>query len=64
MQWFYDMKIGRKLIASFVLIGAITAVVGWVAVSNMGKMADLADSTYANETLGLIYLKQANVWVI
>jgi methyl-accepting chemotaxis protein len=64
MQWFYDMKIGRKLIASFVLVGAITAVVGWVAVSNMGKMADLADSTYANETLGLIDLKQANVWVI
>jgi len=64
MKWFYDMKIGTKLIASFVLIAAISAVVGWVGVFNMGKMADLADSTYANETMGLLYLKQANVWVI
>ncbi|HEX4308611.1 MAG TPA: methyl-accepting chemotaxis protein [Acidobacteriaceae bacterium] len=64
MKWFYDMKIGRKLIAAFVLVGAITAIVGFVGVVNMGKMADMGAAAYANETLGLSYLKQANVWVI
>ncbi|HVT96845.1 MAG TPA: MCP four helix bundle domain-containing protein, partial [Acidobacteriaceae bacterium] len=64
MKWFYDMKIGTKLIASFVVVAAISAVVGWIGIANMAKMSDLADSTYANETMGLLYLKQANVWVI
>jgi methyl-accepting chemotaxis protein len=64
MKWFYDMKIGTRLLLAFVITGAITAVVGYVGVANMGKMADLAASTYANETLGMSDLKQANVWLI
>jgi methyl-accepting chemotaxis protein len=64
MKWFYDMKIGRKLITSFVLVGAITAIVGVIGVVNMGRMADMGAAAYANETLGLSYLKQANVGVI
>jgi len=64
MKWFYDLKIGTRLIAGFVMVGAITAVVGLISVINMGKMADLGAAAYANETLGMSYLKQANVCLI
>jgi methyl-accepting chemotaxis protein len=42
MKWFYDMKIGTKLIAAFVVTGVITAIVGVLGISGMGKIADLA----------------------
>jgi methyl-accepting chemotaxis protein len=64
MKWFYDMKIATKLIAAFVIAGAITAVVGLVGISSMGKIADLSAASYAKETLGIVYLKQANVELI
>jgi len=64
MQWFYDVKIGTKLIGAFVLTGLITAVVGLVGVLNMGKIADQGAAAYANETMGMSYLKQANVWLL
>jgi methyl-accepting chemotaxis protein len=64
MKWFYDMKIGTKLIGAFVIVGAITAVVGLVGISSMGKIADMSAASYAKETLGIVYLKQANVELI
>jgi methyl-accepting chemotaxis protein len=64
MNWFNDMKIGKKLIGAFILVGAITAVVGYMGISNMGKIAELAASSYANETLGISYLKQADIELI
>jgi methyl-accepting chemotaxis protein len=64
MNWFNDMKIGKKLIGAFILVGAITAVVGYMGISNMGKIADLAASMYANQTLGISYLKQADIELI
>ncbi len=64
MKWFYDMKIGAKLIGAFIIVGAITAIVGYMGIANMGKIAAMAASSYANETLGVVYLKQANVEMI
>jgi len=64
MKWFYDLKIGTRLIGAFILVGAITAVVGYQGVRGMGKIADLAASSYANETLGLADLKQADVEMV
>jgi len=64
MSWFNDIKIGKKLIGAFILVGAITAVVGYMGISNMGKIAGLAASSYANETVGIVHLKQADVEII
>jgi methyl-accepting chemotaxis protein len=64
MKWFYDMKIGTKLILSFVIVGAITAIVGVVGITSMGKIAAMSAESYANETLGIVYLKQADVELI
>jgi methyl-accepting chemotaxis protein len=64
MNWFYDMKIGKKLIAAFIIVGAITAVIGYLGIQGMGKIADLASDSYAKETLAITYLKQADVDLI
>jgi methyl-accepting chemotaxis protein len=64
MKWFYDMKIGAKLIGAFIIVGAITAVVGYMGIRNMGDLAELAASSYAKETLGISHLKQANIDLI
>jgi methyl-accepting chemotaxis protein len=56
-----DMKIGTRLLAAFIIVGAIIAVVGAMGISNMGKLADANDAAYMRETLGVGYLKQASV---
>ena len=64
MKWFRDMKIGTKVIAGFVLMGAITCVVGLLGIMNMGKIAALAKDSYSRDTLGISYLKEANIDLI
>ncbi len=64
MKWFYDMKIGNRLLAAFAIVGAITAFVGYTGIANLGKVADLSKVTYEQETLGLVYLKQADIDVV
>jgi methyl-accepting chemotaxis protein len=64
MNWFYDMKIGAKLIGAFILTGVITAVVGFIGIANMGKIADMSATSYEKETLGIVYLKQTNIELI
>ena len=64
MKWFYDMKIGAKLIGAFVLVGAITAIVGVMGISNLGKIANLADSSYTRETVAIGYLTEARTALV
>jgi len=64
MSWYYNMKIGAKLLTAFVLVGAIAALIGTMGIRNMGVLADLAAASYAKETLGVAYLKQADIDLI
>jgi methyl-accepting chemotaxis protein len=64
MQRLRDLRIGIKLIAAFLLVSAITAVVGWTGVRNMGVMNAAADELYEEELLGLAYIDEANVAVV
>jgi methyl-accepting chemotaxis protein len=64
MKWFYDMKIGTRIMAAFIILGAITAVVGYMGISSMSKIAGLAKEQYENQTLGIAYLKQADISLI
>ncbi|MEK7882786.1 methyl-accepting chemotaxis protein, partial [Methyloversatilis sp. NSM2] len=59
-----NMKIGIRLILAFVALVIITAVVGWVGISNSGKINALADDLYYKELLGLSYIKEANINLI
>ncbi|MCU6499114.1 methyl-accepting chemotaxis protein [Rugamonas sp. A1-17] len=61
---FSNVKIGIRLIAGFILVAAISAVVGMIGISNAGKINDLADKMYASELLGLSYIKEANIDLI
>lgn len=64
MNWFYNMKINKKLILSFVIVSIITSVVGFVGINNMGIINDKADTMYAKELLGISYIKEANIALI
>jgi len=64
MKWFYDMKIGNRLLGALIFGGCITAAVGVVSVSRLAKVADLSKASYEKETLGIAYLKQANIDLI
>ena len=64
MKWFYDMKIKTRLIGAFIVVGVITAVVGAVGISNLGKISGLAADSYANETMGVSHIKEANIDLI
>ena len=61
MSWFYNLKVGKKLILSFIITSAITAFIGFEAISNMGNINDMLKSLYENETMGISYLKEANI---
>ena len=64
MQWLKGVKIGTKLVAAFVLVGVITAVVGFMGISNMSKINTMADTMYRQDTLGISYIKEADVDLI
>ena len=61
MKWFFDMKIGARLIAAFVLVGSIAAVVGYEGITSLAKIAELSAASYAQETMGITHLKDANI---
>ncbi|MDP4192241.1 MAG: HAMP domain-containing methyl-accepting chemotaxis protein [Bacteroidota bacterium] len=64
MKWFYDMKIGAKIISSFILVSLITALVGYVGLHNMGTINDLLGNLYEKHLVGLSDNKQANLNLI
>ena len=61
---FKNMKIGVRLIAGFVLVAAISAVVGMIGISNASKINDMADNMYAKELQGVSTIKEANIDLI
>jgi methyl-accepting chemotaxis protein len=61
---FSNIKISIRLLASFMLVCAITIVVGVIGISNAGKLDKLADSMYEQDLLGLSYIKEANINLI
>jgi methyl-accepting chemotaxis protein len=58
MKWFYDMKIGTRLMTAFILVGAITAVVGLIGIRSLSQVADQAAASYSSETLGVATIEQ------
>jgi methyl-accepting chemotaxis protein len=49
VQWFYDLKIATKLLASFILVAIITGIVGWVGLSGASRMNQTAADSYENQ---------------
>ena len=61
MQWFYDMKIGTRLIWSFIIMSMLTAFVGYFGITKMSTINDMGDKIYKQELLGISYVKEANI---
>jgi methyl-accepting chemotaxis protein len=40
MSWFYNMKIGTKLLSSYIMLSLLAGVIGWVGVANIQKIAE------------------------
>jgi methyl-accepting chemotaxis protein len=64
MNMLNNLTISKKLMASFLILAAITAVVGLIGISNMAKISAMADQMYEKELLGLSYVKEANIDLI
>ena len=61
MKWFNNLKIAKKLIFTFIILSFITAFVGYEGISNMNTINSMLKSLYENETLGISYIKEANI---
>ncbi|WP_307732730.1 methyl-accepting chemotaxis protein [Massilia agri] len=58
------MKVGTKLIAGFLTLALIGAIVAVIGILNMSRINDLADAMYEKELLGLSHIKEANINLI
>jgi methyl-accepting chemotaxis protein len=61
---FNNVKIGVRLIGGFVVVAAISAVVGVIGITNASKINDMADQMYVRELQGVSYTKEANIDLI
>ncbi|EFL52658.1 methyl-accepting chemotaxis sensory transducer [Solidesulfovibrio fructosivorans JJ]] len=61
MQWFHNMRVGPKLIGSFILMSLIVMTVGLLGLHNMGLISDMAETIYNRELLGVAAIREANV---
>lgn len=46
MKWFYDLKLAKKLIISFVIVAVIAGVVGIVGIMNLNKLEEQDNQLY------------------
>jgi len=61
---FANTKVGTKLIAGFLSLALLGAIVAMIGIFNMGRVNDLADHMYERELVGLSHIKQANIYLI
>jgi methyl-accepting chemotaxis protein len=61
---FNQMKVGTRLIAGFLSLAVLGAVVALIGIFNMARMNDSAQSLYQKELLGISYVKEANINLI
>jgi methyl-accepting chemotaxis protein len=59
-----NMKVGTKLIAGFLSIAIVGALVAGIGIYNMGRINEMADRIYERELLGLSHIKEANINLI
>ena len=58
------MKVGTRLIAGFLSLAVLGAIVALIGIFNMGRMNDSTTDLYQKELLGLSYVKEANINLI
>jgi len=51
MNWFYNLKVGTKLVCSFALISVVAAIIGWVGISSLNSADDSNTLLYEKNTI-------------
>jgi methyl-accepting chemotaxis protein len=64
MKRFLNMKVGSKLVIAFLVVAAISAIIGAIGLRNMTTMKALADEMYQKELLGVLHAQNANLDLI
>lgn len=64
MKWFTNLKIGTKLVSAFLIMSVITAGTGYMGLTRMSSINDMANQLYQRELLGLSCIKEANIQLI
>ncbi len=59
MQWFMKLKLGQKLILTFICGALLTAAVGGYSLINIMKVGDLVNSMYVNNLVAMQHLSVA-----
>ena len=53
MKWFYDLKIGTKLILGFILTSCIAAAIGYIGISSLNDLTAQSELMYSNMTVAI-----------
>jgi len=64
MEWFNNLKVRTRLISAFLIMSAITAVVGLMGVKNMEVMSEKAEQMYQRELNGVANIKEFGINVL
>ncbi|MYN38090.1 methyl-accepting chemotaxis protein [Duganella sp. FT109W] len=59
-----SMKVSSKLIAGFICVAVLGALVAGIGIVSMGRINDMAETMYTDDLLGLSYIKEANINLI
>lgn len=60
MKWFKNLKIGSKLLISFVMVAAITLIVGYTGYSGISEISDNQNTMYVDRLIPIRDLGYAN----
>ncbi|OLS59966.1 methyl-accepting chemotaxis protein [Pseudomonas putida] len=64
MQMISNMKIGVRLTLGFLLVVALTAIIGFIGIRNLSQVNDLSDRMYDMDVVGLSTLQEANIQLL
>ena len=61
MQWFYNMKIAKKLILSFCLMAFVAAFIGWVGYTGIVEIKKNEETMYNDRLIPVVDLGNAHI---
>ena len=64
MRWVRDAKTKTKLMAAFAVVALVMAGLGYSGLHSTGVVNALLEDLYTNQTLGILYSKDANLQVL
>lgn len=61
MRWFSTINVGSKLIGGFLIVAAIAAIIGLIAIFSASRLNSMTDTMYQRDLVGLRHVSDANI---